>query len=139
MQKEAREYYEKRLKEEKAKLEENLFSLSVPLGYEYKWVNSGNFEPNQRVPDDACCAILRGLLDQVNKALDIIETHPEKYGICEACGKFIPEDRIDALPWATICAKCAEKMPKREFKSPNRSLPIYRPINNPKCVTLIFD
>ena len=25
------------------------------------------------------------------------------YGICERCGRPIPEERLEALPWATLC------------------------------------
>ncbi len=29
------------------------------------------------------------------------------YGICEACGRDIPLERLDALPFATMCTSCA--------------------------------
>ncbi len=29
------------------------------------------------------------------------------YGICTNCGRPIPEDRLEALPWASLCIDCA--------------------------------
>jgi DnaK suppressor protein len=29
------------------------------------------------------------------------------YGICTNCGKQIPEERLEALPWASLCIDCA--------------------------------
>lgn len=31
-----------------------------------------------------------------------------KYGRCEACGKSIPKERLDAMPYARFCVGCAE-------------------------------
>jgi DnaK suppressor protein len=31
-----------------------------------------------------------------------------EYGICAFCGKKLPEARLRAIPWATICVPCAE-------------------------------
>ena len=28
------------------------------------------------------------------------------YGVCEACGKPIPEERLEAVPYATLCVGC---------------------------------
>jgi len=36
-----------------------------------------------------------------------------EYGICSACGNKIPDARLRAIPWATICVPCAEKSDKR--------------------------
>jgi RNA polymerase-binding protein DksA len=30
-----------------------------------------------------------------------------QYGLCQDCGKEIPAERLDALPFATKCAQCA--------------------------------
>ena len=29
------------------------------------------------------------------------------YGTCDACGEEITEERLDAIPWATVCISCA--------------------------------
>jgi RNA polymerase-binding protein DksA len=33
-----------------------------------------------------------------------------EYGICEACGQAIPPKRLEALPHATRCVACEEKL-----------------------------
>ncbi|MHB1501107.1 MAG: TraR/DksA family transcriptional regulator [Candidatus Dormibacteria bacterium] len=45
------------------------------------------------------------LVEQVRAALLRIEEGA--YGLCEACGRPIPEGRLAALPWATRCVDCA--------------------------------
>jgi len=45
------------------------------------------------------------LLAQVNAALIRIEQGT--YGICTNCGQPIGEKRLEALPWASLCVKCA--------------------------------
>jgi DnaK suppressor protein len=50
-------------------------------------------------------AHLTGLLNQVQAALARIESGT--YGICQNCGQRIPPERLEALPYATTCLKCA--------------------------------
>ncbi len=45
------------------------------------------------------------LLGKVDHALERIAKR--KYGICESCGKAIPIERLDVLPYATLCVECA--------------------------------
>jgi RNA polymerase-binding transcription factor DksA len=45
------------------------------------------------------------LLAKVHHALDRIRRR--QFGICEHCGAAIPTERLDALPYATTCVKCA--------------------------------
>ena len=47
----------------------------------------------------------KDLLTQVEKALERISK--KKYGDCEICGKPIPVNRLDALPYTTSCKDCA--------------------------------
>ncbi len=48
----------------------------------------------------------RHLLNQVEHALVLIKK--KKYGNCENCGEPIPVARLEAIPYSTICKKCAE-------------------------------
>jgi DnaK suppressor protein len=50
----------------------------------------------------------RALLDEVLKALQRIDNGT--YGICENCGKPIPEKRLEAIPWAARDVKCEEEL-----------------------------
>jgi RNA polymerase-binding protein DksA len=44
------------------------------------------------------------LLGEIEAALKRIEE--DTYGVCPNCGKQIPEERLEALPWATLCINC---------------------------------
>ena len=44
-------------------------------------------------------------LQAIDNALDRI--HQGKYGRCLKCGKEIPEERLEAVPWAAMCVPCA--------------------------------
>ena len=44
------------------------------------------------------------LLTEIDAALKRIEGGT--YGTCTNCGKQIPEERLEALPWATLCINC---------------------------------
>lgn len=46
-------------------------------------------------------------LESIDAALERIDEGT--YNICEACGVKIPKKRLQAIPYATMCVKCAEK------------------------------
>ncbi len=46
-----------------------------------------------------------GTLDLIELALERIED--STYGLCEECGAKIPKLRLNALPYAPLCVKCA--------------------------------
>jgi DnaK suppressor protein len=46
-------------------------------------------------------------LDQVNQALARLDAG--EYGECTSCGEPIADARLKALPYATLCIKCAEE------------------------------
>jgi RNA polymerase-binding protein DksA len=45
------------------------------------------------------------VLAEIDAALNRIEAGT--YGTCTNCGKQIAEERLEALPWATLCIDCA--------------------------------
>ncbi|HEX2292174.1 MAG TPA: TraR/DksA C4-type zinc finger protein [Gaiellaceae bacterium] len=47
------------------------------------------------------------LLDAIDDALGRIEDGT--YGKCVNCGAPIPEERLEAMPWATLCIECKRK------------------------------
>jgi DnaK suppressor protein len=74
-----------------------------------------------RVPDDSYGLASRTLLEdmtvdtlerehrllgEVEAALARIEDG--EFGICQGCGEHIPQRRLEALPWARFCVRCAE-------------------------------
>lgn len=46
-------------------------------------------------------------LKEIDEALRRIEEGT--FGICEECGGKISKKRLEVLPYATLCIKCAEK------------------------------
>src|SRR5712691_8522674 len=47
------------------------------------------------------------VLGEIDVALERIEAG--MFGICQRCGNPIAEERLDALPWATLCIDCKRK------------------------------
>lgn len=47
-------------------------------------------------------------LDQIEAALERIQA--ETYGSCEECGARIPKARLEVVPDAPYCIKCASKL-----------------------------
>lgn len=47
------------------------------------------------------------LLAKVEHALSRIDSGG--YGLCESCGKAIPLERLDILPYSTLCVECASR------------------------------
>ena len=60
-------------------------------------------ELDEGLEDDA-----REQLRQVDEALARIEAGT--YGTCSACGKEIPVERLEAVPWTTLCIEDARKL-----------------------------
>ena len=48
-----------------------------------------------------------GILDQIEAALQRIENGG--FGRCQDCGESIPESRLDAIPYAANCVRCAQQ------------------------------
>ena len=47
-------------------------------------------------------------MEQVEKALSMLESG--EYGRCEICGKEIPVERLEAVPWTTLCNDDARRL-----------------------------
>ena len=62
-------------------------------------------------------------LDQIEAAIERIEDG--KYGRCETCGGRIPKPRLEAIPYAAQCVRCASKQEPIDFQrgSQHRVLP----------------
>ncbi len=48
-----------------------------------------------------------GTLEKIEAALDRVEEGT--YGQCEECGAKIPKTRLNAIPYALMCVKCASQ------------------------------
>jgi DnaK suppressor protein len=56
----------------------------------------------------------QALLTEVEDALKRIEDGT--YGICVNCGRPIPEERLEAIPWAARDVKCEEQLEQRNLR-----------------------
>jgi len=65
-------------------------------------------ETYERELDEGLEEDAREQLHQVEKALARIESG--EYGLCEVCGKEIPVDRLEAVPWTTLCIDDARRL-----------------------------
>ena len=67
-------------------------------------LGSGNFD------QELTLSLLGGeknALEQIEAAIERIEDG--SYGRCEECGKKIPKTRLEAIPYAAQCVRCASK------------------------------
>lgn len=67
-------------------------------------VGSDNFER------EFTLQLLQSGTDILGKIANALEKIDEgTYGTCEVCGAKIPKKRLQAVPYATMCVKCADK------------------------------
>jgi DnaK suppressor protein len=52
----------------------------------------------------------KNALDQIDAAIERIEDG--SYGKCETCGVKIPKTRMEAIPYAALCVRCASQQEK---------------------------
>jgi DnaK suppressor protein len=52
-----------------------------------------------------------GTLSQIEASLERIEEGT--YGQCEDCGMKIPKSRLNAIPYAILCVRCAQQQEQR--------------------------
>ena len=65
-------------------------------------------ETYEREMDEGLEEDAREQLRQVETALGRIEAG--EYGTCEVCGKEIPVERLEAVPWTTLCIDDARRL-----------------------------
>ena len=103
----------KRLEEKQAEIQQHIATLTgSPMPPEDAiQASDGVLEPEEEAVDleetDVEQAILdneKALLAEVQQALARIENGT--YGICTNCGQPIPEKRLEAIPWASLCVTC---------------------------------
>ena len=75
---------------------------SVSFG---KRIGEGTTEAVERLNRVGTARELGAMLEDVDRALAKIEEGT--YGICDRCGRLIPEARLEARPWSVLCVDCA--------------------------------
>lgn len=106
------------LLKEQTRLEQELKEVAVynedtkQYHPKFEEFNPGDVEDESEVGDEATtlgentavASELIKLLTEIKSALSDIELG--KYGFCENCSEYIPEDRLRAYPAAKTCIKC---------------------------------
>jgi DnaK suppressor protein len=113
------ERFKKRLEEEKERLEEQIEDYERVLEEARLTESSSDRSPD---PGNAEASSMKleyakelsieqntlDLLGKANRALERVDAGT--YGICESCGKAIPIERLEVLPYSTLCVECASRV-----------------------------
>lgn len=83
-------------------------------------------ETFERSKDFALRENARIILGNINKAYEKIDDGT--YGICENCKEDVPLERLQALPYATLCVECKER---EEDVSRTSTRPVEEEVLNP--------
>lgn len=112
------ERFRKRLEEEKERLEEVIADYERDLEEARLTESSSDRSPD---PGNAEASSMKleyakelsieqntlDLLSKANRALERVDAGT--YGLCESCGQAIPVERLDVLPYSTLCVECASR------------------------------
>ena len=112
------ERFKKRLEDEKERLEEQIADYERDLEEARLTESSSDRSPD---PGNAEASSMKleyakelsieqntlDLLSKVNRALERVDAGT--YGMCEVCGKAIPVERLEVLPYSTLCVECASR------------------------------
>lgn len=110
--------FRKRLEDEKVRLEEIILDYERELEVARLTESSSDRSPD---PGNAEASSMKleyakelsieqnaiDLLSKVDHALDRVAAGT--YGLCEVCGRPIPLERLDVLPYTTLCVEDASK------------------------------
>lgn len=83
--------------------------ITGEVGFDEEYADSGTFT-FERERDLSLYNNIKDLLEKVDAAMDKIESGT--YGTCDMCKGPIPEERLEALPHATLCIQCKQKEEK---------------------------
>ena len=99
-----------RLEAKLAEIEDQLATMTAPP------TEQSNISFGKRVGDGTQMAVERMSQVAVADRLQAVEVDVRRalakldegsYGRCDVCGRPIPEGRLEALPWATLCVEDA--------------------------------
>jgi DnaK suppressor protein len=79
---------------------------SVSFG---KRIGDGTAEAVERISTTAVARRLSATATEVDRALERLSAGT--YGTCETCGDPIPQERLEAIPWAGTCVSCSAAAP----------------------------
>jgi DnaK suppressor protein len=70
-----------------------------------KRIGDGTTEAIDRLTKVGTAEQLDAMRTDVVRALKKLDEGT--YGICDRCGRLIPEERLEARPWSVLCVNCA--------------------------------
>ena len=70
-----------------------------------KRIGEGTTEAVERINTTSAARALAAMLDDVRRSL--AKLADGSYGTCDLCGRAIPRERLEAIPWAVLCITCA--------------------------------
>src|SRR5215469_1645956 len=103
----------KRLEEKQAEIQQHIATLTgslapseeaIQTSYDVEDPEGEAVDLQETDVDQAILDNEKTLLAEVQQALARIDNGT--YGICSNCGQPIPEKRLEAIPWATLCLTC---------------------------------
>jgi len=101
------------LRAERSDLEGELAALttvtrdpSATIGFG-KRVGEGTNEAIGRIERVGQADALAAKLADVERAL--VKLEDGSYGVCDRCGDPITPERLEAIPWAALCVRCARE------------------------------
>lgn len=100
------------LEDKRAELEAELAQMSAMPGEAGaisfgKRVGEGTSMAVERLAQVAAHEQLQAVLADVNRAL--AKLGEGSYGKCDRCSASIPSERLEILPWAGLCVRCASQ------------------------------
>ncbi len=107
----------KRLEEKQAEIQQHIATLTgspappedpIQASYDVEEREEEAVDIEETDVDQAILDNEKTLLAEVQQALARIDNGT--YGICSNCGQLIPEKRLEAIPWATLCLTCESKL-----------------------------
>jgi DnaK suppressor protein len=106
----------KRLEEKQAEIQQHIATLTgspappedaTQASYDVEEPEEEAVDLEETDVDQAVLDNEKTLLAEVQQALARIDNGT--YGICTNCGQPIPEKRLEAIPWATLCVTCEDE------------------------------
>jgi RNA polymerase-binding transcription factor len=92
------------LREELRRLTERPPDAPAPVSFG-KRVGDGTTEAVERINTTAAARSIAAGLAEVDRAIEKVAEGT--YGTCDACGGAVGAERLEAVPWATLCVACA--------------------------------
>ncbi|CAG7840991.1 general stress protein [Clostridium novyi B str. ATCC 27606] len=156
MKEKRKQYYKEKLFKEKKRVESLIDKIKEfepiksdsELSSELSLYDNHPADTGQQFYDKAKGAALQKneieILNAIDDSLDDIKHG--KYGICRACGKQIPDERLEVIPYAKYCIECkraqCNSMPPDSHNRPPEEEVIEEPFgygNNDNSTSIPFD